>query len=131
MSRNFEVLQRLERETRGSHSASSAVAVMEEPILAAPPFVPPQPIEGAQQQNVTELLTREEETKLVQNLFFKPGSARNRVVVFIGAEASVGCSETCMRAAEVLAPRVTGKVCMVRTSSDPIRDKIAGRETAK
>jgi hypothetical protein len=131
MSRNFEVLQRLERETGGSHSAPPAVAVMEEPILAAPLFVPPQPIESATPQNVTERLAREEETKLVHNLFLKPGSARNRVVVFIGAEAAVGCSETCMRAAEALAPRVTGKVCVVRASSDPIQRKPAGRESAK
>jgi hypothetical protein len=64
-----------------------------------------------------ERLAHEEEIKLVHRLFLQPGSARNHVMVFAGAEPGVGCSETCLRTADVLSTRVRGKVCLLCANS--------------
>ena len=131
MSRNFEVLQRLERERSAPSGASVAVAMVQEPSVAALPFVEPRPRQNAGPLTTAERLAREEEIKLIQQLFLQPGSVRNRVVVFAGAEPAVGCSETCLRAAEVLALRVAGKVCLVQASSDLIAGQASWREAAR
>jgi Mrp family chromosome partitioning ATPase len=61
-----------------------------------------------------EAITREEEIKLVQRVF--PGGAAldsPRVALFAGLESGIGCARTCARAAELLAARAEGPVCVV------------------
>ena len=60
-----------------------------------------------------EAITREEEIKLVERVF--PGTALDspRVALFAGLESGIGCARTCARAAELLAARAEGPVCVV------------------
>jgi Mrp family chromosome partitioning ATPase len=60
-----------------------------------------------------EAITREEEIKLVQRVF--PGTPLNspRVALFACLEDEAGCASTCIRAAEILAARGEGPVCLV------------------
>jgi Mrp family chromosome partitioning ATPase len=60
-----------------------------------------------------EAITREEEIKLVQRVF--PGVALDspKVALIAGLEGGIGCARTCARAAELLAARAEGPVCVV------------------
>jgi Mrp family chromosome partitioning ATPase len=54
-----------------------------------------------------------EASNLVQRLFFSKTAAAPRVVVFTGVESGVGCSWVCARAAQALALKVPGQLCVV------------------
>lgn len=60
-----------------------------------------------------EAITQEEEIKLVQRVF--PGAALDspRVALFAGLESGIACARMCARAAELLAARAEGPVCVV------------------
>ncbi len=58
-------------------------------------------------------LTREEQVKLVQRLFFLPGPEAPRVVLFCGVESGSGVTWVCAQSAETLASQVKGSVCLV------------------
>jgi hypothetical protein len=126
MSRNFELLQRLQTERTGVYDSASTLLVAEEPRLADATVVLSQPAPS----DFAERLAREEEMKLVQRLFLQPSSARNHVMVFAGAEPGVGCSETCRRTAEVLAIRVRGKICLLHANSALATDNSVGKFTS-
>jgi|SRR5438270_312923 len=59
-----------------------------------------------------EQIAREEEFKLVQRVFLGEGNA-TRVALFAGLERDGGCASICVRAAETLATRGEGSVCLV------------------
>jgi len=60
-----------------------------------------------------EAITREEEIKLVQRVF--PGAELDspKIALFAGLESGIGCARMCARAAELLAARAEGPVCVV------------------
>ncbi|MGH9433373.1 MAG: CpsD/CapB family tyrosine-protein kinase, partial [Terriglobia bacterium] len=58
-------------------------------------------------------VSREEIIKLVQAIFLTPGPAAPRIVAFSGVERGDGCSWVVSRAAELMASRVQGTVCLV------------------
>jgi Mrp family chromosome partitioning ATPase len=108
MSRNFEFLQSLgrEKEVFGSQAAQP---VMEPELPEAPPS---QAFEWKPPQLAMEDPQREEVGKLIQRVFLLPTDS-SRVVVFAGTEGGNGSSWICARAAEILASKVTGSVCVV------------------
>ena len=60
-------------------------------------------------------LTRDEEFKLIQNVFRVPGSAGRRTVLFAGVDRHPASATLCGRTAELLAAQVEGSVCVVDT----------------
>jgi Mrp family chromosome partitioning ATPase len=60
-----------------------------------------------------EAITREEEIKLVQRVFPDAALDSPRVALFAGLESGIRCARTCARAAELLAARAEGPVCVV------------------
>jgi Mrp family chromosome partitioning ATPase len=60
-----------------------------------------------------EALAREEGIKLVQRVFHRTGQDGPRVAIFSGLENGPGSASICIRAAEVLAARREGPVCVV------------------
>lgn len=109
MSRNFELLQKIEaereireREFRRQSEASSKP-------LAFEPEVKQGEESGAGYG--TDESAPAEINKLVQRLFLQPGSSR--VVVFSAVQSGDGCSWITARAARALAARVKGSVCAV------------------
>src|SRR5579863_10303755 len=101
MSRNFELLQRVEKEQ----------TLFQAEVEAAPKLSPPAPM--TEPQLKMEGRELEEVTKLVQRVFLLPGTEAPRTVVFTAPESGNGCSWICARAAEVLASQVAGSVCLV------------------
>ncbi len=97
MSRNFELLRRVEKEQE----------------LLGPSSGPKVPANGGRGQPNLEALAQEEAIKLVQRVFLVPSPGAPRVVVFSGVEHGAGCSSICARASEVLAAQVAGSVCAV------------------
>ena len=96
MSKNFELLQRAQREQEsvgrnGSSGASASLASR-----------------GGQ-------FSAEEAVRLVHRLFLVPGPEAPRVVLFSGVDPGDGCSTVCVRVAETLASEVgvSGSFCLV------------------
>jgi polysaccharide biosynthesis transport protein len=97
MSRNFELLRRVE---------------MEQELLATPPVsARPAPTNG-RTRVARRSSSSEEEAKLVQRLFLS-GSGALRLVVFCGVELGHGAGSVCAHASEVLAAQVPGRVCVM------------------
>ena len=112
MSRNFELMQNLGRESGMFEGAApQQSAVVEEPAPSAK-FVSA-PVELQPLQLKMESAQRDEIFKLVQRVFLTGGADRGRIVVVSGMEAGNGCSWICARMAEVLASQVSGSVCVV------------------
>jgi capsular exopolysaccharide synthesis family protein len=97
MSRNFELLQRAEKEDQ----------------LEQPSVRPAPPTDGNRSRLKLEALTREEALKLVQRVFFSPNAHGPRAVVFSGVEHGAGSSWVCARTCETLAAQAVGSVCVV------------------
>jgi capsular exopolysaccharide synthesis family protein len=97
MSRNFELLQQIEKE----HEVFPA---------AVPPAISGN---GRKRGLDLDAVSREERMKLVQRLFLSPGSQAPRLVVFCGVETGDGSSWVCARASETLASQVKASVCLV------------------
>ena len=98
MSRNFEVLQRAEREK-------------EVLLVPGPPSVP----WNGQREDPSHIhRIREEITRLVQRLFLPPvGAEAPRVVVFCGVESDAGCGWICASVGRALGAQLNGTVCLV------------------
>jgi protein-tyrosine kinase len=60
-----------------------------------------------------DVITREEEIKLVQRVFPAGGDSTRQVVLFCGIDEVAGCATACVRAGEILAARGEGFVCVV------------------
>jgi succinoglycan biosynthesis transport protein ExoP len=101
MSKNFELLQQIGKEQEIFQSQEPSRDAFEEPAVL-PPFPP-----------VSDKAGVDEVTALVQRVFLLSGEETPRTVVFAGTEAGNGCTWLCARAAEALAGRVSGPVCMV------------------
>jgi capsular exopolysaccharide synthesis family protein len=101
LSRNFELLRRVEQE-------QTLLSTPVETVRAVPPDV-------GWLQPSNSAPVREEEVRLVQHLFLSSTEAP-RVVVFCGVEPGYGPAWVCARASEVLAGRGAGSVCAVDAS---------------
>jgi Mrp family chromosome partitioning ATPase len=65
-------------------------------------------------------LTKQEELRLVQSLFFANTPEAPRVVVFCGVGRGTGCSRVCVRVSETLAAHSEGSICVVDASLTPV-----------
>jgi len=108
MSRNFELLEQLDKERRGA-----AADYREERDLTTPAAL--RPNRGTR--------TYAELNKLVQRLFLS-GPTPSRHVVFTGAGPGVGCTWICVHTTKVLCSQTAGSVCLVdtNTSSSSVRE---------
>jgi capsular exopolysaccharide synthesis family protein len=97
MSRNFELLQQIDREEE----------------LSPAPIPPAISGNGQRPRFDLEEFSREERMKLVQRLFILPGPDAPRTVMFCGVETGDGSSWVCARASETLASQVETSVCLV------------------
>ncbi len=97
MSRNFELLQRAERDQD-----------------LFKPYIAPSP-EPIYPQVGVDFRTPpgDEASKLVQRVFLLPNPDSPRTVVFSGAAHGDGCSTVCVSAARALASQTPGSVCVV------------------
>jgi capsular exopolysaccharide synthesis family protein len=97
MSRNFELLQQIEKEHE-----------------VFPTAVPTAISRNGRKRGLDlDAIGREERMKLVQRLFLLPGSKAPRLVVFCGVQTGDGSSWVCARASETLASEVKASVCLV------------------
>lgn len=115
MSKNFELMQNLGKEQDMFHVATATYpepmagdTIMNEPVIADAR----QPVDMKPLELKMEEGQRDEIFKLVQRVFFTPGSP-TRLVVVSGTESGNGCSWICARMAEVLAAQVSASVCVV------------------
>jgi capsular exopolysaccharide synthesis family protein len=97
MSRNFELLQQIEKE-------HEVFPVSGRPAISG---------NGRKPGLDLDAISREEKMKLVQRLFLLPGSEAPHLVVFCGVETGDGSSWVCARAGETLASQVKASVCLV------------------
>lgn len=106
MSKNFELLQKLGKE---QELLGPSAPLTSTPAAAAP--APAISTTGRTDAPVGPSL--EQIVALVQNVFLAHGADAPRVVVFSSTEREAGCSWVCAHAAEVLAGRVGGSVCLL------------------
>lgn len=93
MSKNFELLQQMQRER--SDSVSS---LLEESHYSGGDWA------------------TEESSRLVQQIFLSQTQSSPRVVVFAGIDHGNGCSQICASVAETLARNTSGSVCIVEAN---------------
>jgi polysaccharide biosynthesis transport protein len=113
MSRNFELLQRLEQERSTdirSDNVGSRVKNPDGPTAAAHAAVAP-----VRKPNLAPH-TYEELNKLVQRLFLAD-EVMPRMIAFTGSGPGVGCTWIAARTAEVLSCQTERTVCLVETVS--------------
>lgn len=108
MSRNFELLQRLEAEEAQKSPAAAVFAAAEAP---APSEVEAGVEVEGQVLDAPQGMVREEFGKLIERLFAATGERRS--VVFAGVERRAGCSWLAAHAAQILASQRRGSVCLV------------------
>jgi capsular exopolysaccharide synthesis family protein len=103
MSKNFELLQKVEqeREAEQRKSGDQTSAYGNNESWSARPF----PDTGLAQASRDQLV------RLVQNLFLMPGGAKS--VVFSGVERGTGATWVASNVAQILATQGTGSVCLV------------------
>lgn len=107
MSRNFELLQRLQQEEVEKSAAGPAVLTAAE---APDPSEAEFPVEG-QALRPLQGIARDEVAKLIDGLFAP--AANRRSVVFAGAERQTGCTWLAAHAAQFLATQRRGSVCLI------------------
>jgi Mrp family chromosome partitioning ATPase len=125
MSRNFELLQRLDRERglaqepteeMGAAAAAPALDLGREPapedlsrlVLANAPAIAPS---GKRPEVNVDRMMREELVKLAQRLFLLPGAFHS--VVFAGVDQENGCGRICAQVGEILDSQAPRSVCLV------------------
>ncbi|HLK33627.1 MAG TPA: CpsD/CapB family tyrosine-protein kinase [Terriglobales bacterium] len=109
MSRNFEVLQKLELEREKEEQQRAASGSVR---MAAAVTAPPLQDSAAGSVLLTmENPSRDQLTNLTQRLFLAAGGPR--VVIFSGLQREVGCSWVAGRTAQLLASQVGASVCLV------------------
>lgn len=69
--------------------------------------------QDGQPQANADLITREEEIKLVHRVFYPPQGRSPQVVMFCGAETDAGSAAICSHASELLAAQPDEAVCLV------------------
>lgn len=116
MSRNFELLQEIEKESEVFR------------VRASPPSLG----NGSRRHLDLDAVSREESMKLVQRLFLLPDSRRRRVVVFCGVETGNGASWVCSHVGETLASQVKSSVCLVDANlRTPLLHEYFGTDTLR
>jgi capsular exopolysaccharide synthesis family protein len=125
MSKNFELMQHLGKEhemfqTATATATATATELIREGLLGTDRLgVEPLASESRQPMEIKPLELKMEDSqrdeifKLVQRVFFSPGSEGSHLVVVSGTESGNGCSWICARMAEVLAAQVSATVCVV------------------
>jgi Mrp family chromosome partitioning ATPase len=105
MSRNFELLQKIEKEREANHEREVAAH------FALINDLPPR--SGTTQATSPEMeeRPRQEITKLVERLFLSADAPK--AVVFSAADRGDGCSWVAARTAVRLAERISGSVCLL------------------
>lgn len=116
MSRNFELLQRLEQERAQAQVVEIAAGQPEHG-----PNLVEREVETSTEWHVaanaeamtlkTDPLAKDEISKLVQRLFLLPNASR--AVAFAGVEQGNGCTWLTARVAELLASQISGTVCVI------------------
>ena len=107
MSKNFELLEQIGKHQEIFNSPGPSQAAFAEPIPAPAPRPSASLAPSVDKPGIEEVIA------LVQRVFLVSGDGAARRVVFAGSEPDSGCSWMCARAAEALASRVSGTVCMV------------------
>jgi Mrp family chromosome partitioning ATPase len=117
MSKNFELLQRAEREREAEYvgevplpQEQVSTAVGGAPPAVALPESAPGIGDGVTSLD-TDVLARGEISRLVHRLFLSPDGLR--VVTFMGVDEGDGCTWLTSRAAELLACQTAATVCVV------------------
>jgi len=113
MSRNFELLQRVELEREAEPVRE--VGRQQEQVSPASQTVEQidwkPPLNGNSMALETDAVVQDEISKLVQRLFLLPNGCR--AVTFAGVEEGNGCTWLTARAADLLASQIAGTVCVV------------------
>ena len=105
MSRNFELLQKLGRESEIFSPAYGATTAAPVAAVDLGDITPPQfDLDPPQ---------RDEVTKLVQRIFLAAGPEMARAVIFCGLEGGGDSGWICAHAAQILAAQVSRRVCVV------------------
>lgn len=106
MSKNFELMQEVPRnlEVKPVHDTISALPAVGDNGNGFSGTIP---------DLGTDQLAQEESLKLVQRVFLQHAEKPPRAVVFAGIDHGNGCSRTCIRVAETLAPSIRGSICLV------------------
>jgi Mrp family chromosome partitioning ATPase len=117
MSRNFELLQNLGKES-ALFDTTTVATVGHAPAVGPKTSIHthvPEPSTSAVREpsQYLEPKEREELSKLTQRVFLQQRPDVPRVVVSAASESGNGCSSICACAAELLASQVTGSVCLV------------------
>jgi succinoglycan biosynthesis transport protein ExoP len=114
MSKNFDLLQHLEKEQQAPEtepirfrSAGPAPNTSRRPIASEPPNPCKHP------RATLTGLAHDELVKFVQRLFILPGSAAPHIAVLCGLEAQNASAWVAACASEVLAAQLQGSVCLV------------------
>jgi capsular exopolysaccharide synthesis family protein len=102
MSRNFELMQQLERE---QESRPNRVAEAVLPVS-----------NGVHRTSHNEKWADEEALRLVQRIFLLQAEKPPQAVVFAAIDHGSGCSGICTAVAEVLAQKSSGKVCLLEAN---------------
>jgi len=111
MSRNFELMQRMEQE--------GVFAGLSMPGAAAPPWVEEEEPNGSNGNNGSsrnggmDARAREEIVRLVHTLFLSGGANAPHQVLFCGVDEGDASGRLCVGAGEVLASEVPLPVCVV------------------
>ncbi len=106
MSRNFELLQRLEEDQAEKRAADAIFATPEKPAFSEIDV----PIEGQILPPLQDMVSGEIR-KLIERLFVS--TASHRAVVFSGVERHTGCSWLAAHMAQNLAMQGRGSVCLI------------------
>jgi len=79
-----------------------------------------------------ELITREEQFRLVQRLFRPASGSSPQVVLFCGIEADAGSSSICANTCEILAEQIEEPVCIIDANFDsPCLDQYFGIDNSR
>jgi Mrp family chromosome partitioning ATPase len=101
MSRNFDLMQELERDRAGGSTPIS------EPVF---------PVAGEKSSGGNRKVDDDLTLRLVQQIFFQQTQGQPRVVVFAGIDHGNGCSQIAASVAEALAANAPGAVCLVEAN---------------
>jgi capsular exopolysaccharide synthesis family protein len=113
MSRNYELLQKLEQQSRGLEAENRATKMQDWPgAVEAPPDSATSSVDNGQRQIVRlNAASADHVANLVQRLFLHAKGAK--AVVLSGAERGAGTTWVAAQIAQVLAAQGIGSVCLI------------------
>jgi len=104
MSKNFELMQEVLRESERDFSVAPANSAIAFPAATK-----------TRTQSASDRVAHEECLKLVQRIFLGHPAA-GRTVVFAGVDSGDGCSRLCADSARILAENTSDSVCLVEAN---------------